>query len=67
MRPGSPVVVAKPTKLPLRLRKGRLSVEAEQAVSILVTEYRMQRDDAIRLVAEAGPMLVLALRARKKV
>lgn len=66
MNLASPTTI-RSSQLPLRMRKGKLTAEVEQVVVILTTEYGMQRDDAIRLVVETGPLMVFALRARKKV
>lgn len=46
--------------------KAKPSPEGEELIKILVSEYQMTREAAIRMMAECGPLLALAVKQRQK-
>jgi hypothetical protein len=52
-------------KLPLRpIVKAKLTGDGERVLQILQREYQMEREAAIRLMRDGGPMLALAIVTR---
>lgn len=47
------------------LKKAKLSPDGEKVAQILQREYGMTREAAIRLIRDGGPMLAVAVLARR--
>lgn len=43
------------------IRKAKLTNEGERVLQILQKEYQMEREAAVRLMRDGGPMLAIAL------
>lgn len=54
------------TKSAKSWQKAKLTPEGEAVVAVLINEYQMVREMAIKLVAEAGPLLAIAVMQRKR-
>lgn len=46
------------------IKKAKLTTDGEVVLQILQREYQMEREAAIRLMRDGGPMLAMAIRMR---
>lgn len=48
------------------LRKAKLSPEGEIILQVLISEYQMTREMALKMIAECGPLLAVAIMQRRR-
>ena len=49
------------------LKRSKLSKDGQRVISILMTEYGMTQEAALRLAKDSGPMFAVALLSRRGV
>ncbi len=49
------------------LRKAKLTAEGEAVLQVLISEYQMTREMAVKMMAECGPLFAAAVQQRRKV
>lgn len=48
------------------LKKAKLSPEGETILQILISEYQMTREMALKMIAECGTLLAVAIMQRRR-
>ena len=48
------------------LKKAKLTSEGELVLTVLVTEYQMTREMALKMIAECGPLFAIAILQRRR-
>jgi len=48
------------------LKKAKLTPEGETVLQVLISEYQMTREMALKLMAEGGPLLAVAIMQRRR-